>query len=67
MLKKNATIGRHYVDVAYKQQDDGWLVMLTGMDRKTKAEGRGSTEQEAFDAAVAAYELEASKSLIKGK
>ena len=53
MPEKNVTICGKSYGVDYREEDGDWIAELTGHDRRTTAEGRGKTKDEALKNAKA--------------
>jgi hypothetical protein len=56
MPEKWIKVGGKTFAVDYQKSGEEWEVLLTGVDRKTTAEGTGVTEEEALASAKAALE-----------
>ena len=55
MILKSIQLNGHSCQTDSKKEEDEWTVYITSSDRVTSSTGTGDTEEEAFEAAKAAF------------
>ncbi len=55
MISKSIQLNGHSCQTDSEQEENGWIVYITSLDRKTSSTGHGDTEETAFEDAKANF------------